>query len=57
MPRFMSPLPVFTLEALITSRQWTAEQRAGQRKATPAKIGSKGEKVGADPKAATLKAY
>jgi hypothetical protein len=37
----MSPLPAFTLEALVTSRQWTAEQRSTRKKPNPAKTGAR----------------
>lgn len=38
---FMSPLPTFTLESLVASRQWKAEQRLASKKTNPAKTGKK----------------
>jgi hypothetical protein len=34
---FISPLPPFTLESLVASRQWSAEQRSGKKKQNPLK--------------------
>jgi len=39
MSNFMSPLPTFTLESLVTEGQWTAAQNS-KRKKTDAKAGS-----------------
>jgi len=36
---FMSPLPPFTLESLVTNGQWTAAQNNGRKKGDGAKIG------------------
>ena len=38
---FMSPLPTFTLESLVASRQWKAERRLASKKTNPAKTGKK----------------
>lgn len=32
---FMSPLPTFTLESLVTNGQWTAAQNTARKKADP----------------------
>jgi len=38
---FIAPLPTFTLESLVASRQWSAERRYGRKKMNPAKTGKK----------------
>jgi hypothetical protein len=45
---FIAPLPTFTLESLVASRQWSAEQRYGRKKVNPAKTGKKDSRDAAD---------
>jgi hypothetical protein len=33
--RYLSQIPTFTLESLVTSGQWSAEQRRGKKKPAP----------------------
>lgn len=38
---FLSPLPTFTLESLVASRQWSAERRLAKKKIHPGKLEKK----------------
>jgi len=45
-----TPLAPFTLESLVASRQWSAEQRGTRKKASAEKPESKPQPVQSDPK-------